>query len=721
MTTPFYRLDTPDQTLVLMSPQGRMPQLLYWGAALPLACDLATLALALAPALPHGGLDVAEVVSWLPEPGRGFTDSPGLALRRGERHLYTLFSLHRAVPSDLGWTFELVDPACGLGLTLSLRLHVGSGVFSADTALRNLGSDALSIDHLATLVLPLPRHFTDRQSLGGRWAGEFQLQREAMGTAGWVQESRLGRASHHAHPGLVVMPAGTDAAQGEAMGVQLAWSGNHRLLLQRLRHGGRQLQAGELLLPGEAVLQPGQSHTTPTVHFARSSRGLRALSQSWHRFTRDCIVPQLAQPRPVQFNTWEATYFDHDTDRLRALADRAAALGVERFILDDGWFAGRRNDRAGLGDWVPCPERYPQGLAPLAAHCQSLGMQFGLWVEPEGVNADSDLYRAHPDWVLGLPAVPGLAAPEQPLGRHQYVLNLGLPAARAHLLAQLSALLRSAPISFLKWDMNRDMTHAAGPDGHAAARAHVLGLYALIDELRRAHPALEIETCASGGARADLGMLARSSRVWVSDNNDPLERQTMQRAFLTVLPPELMGVHVGDARSHTTGRVADMPLRTLNALFGHFGIEANVLKLADVEAQHLAAAISVYKSARGWLHSADISAIDHPDPALLSTLALAADGAQAFVSVVAVARPFDAISAPLRLPGLDPQALYQVSLHPLWRLPAKAGKTLTALEQGIAPLVLPGLALWTSGLALPVLHPGSGLLLDVRRLTGGSG
>lgn len=711
MTPPFYRLDTPDQTLVLMTAQGCMPQLLYWGDALALDCDLQALARARAPALPHGGLDAAEIVSWLPEAGRGFTDAPGLALRRGERHLYTQFSLHRAEPSEHAWIFELGDAAAGLELSLSMRLHAGSGVFSADARLRNVGSDLLSIDAMATWVMPVPRHFTEQQSLGGRWAGEFQARREALGHAGWLQESRVGRSSHHAYPGLVAMAPGTTATQGEAMSVQLAWSGNHRLLLQRLRLGGVQLQVGELLLPGEAALAPGHTHTAPTVHLARSDQGLRKLSLRWHRFVRGCIVPPLPPPRLVQFNTWEATYFDHDRVRLCALAERAAVLGVERFILDDGWFAARRHDRAGLGDWVPCPERYPDGLAPLAAHCQRLGLQFGLWVEPEGVNADSDLYRAHPDWLLGVPGLP------QPLGRHQYVLNLGLPAARDHVFSQLSTLLHSAPIGYLKWDMNRDMTHAAGPDGHAAARAHVLGLYRLIDDLRCTFPGLEIESCASGGARADLGLLARSSRIWVSDNNDPLERQPMQRALLGFLPPELMGVHVGDARSHTTGRVAAMPLRTLNALFGHFGIEADVLALNEADARHLTAAIAVYKMHRDWLHTADVTPIDHPDPAVLPTLALAADGQRAFISVVAVARPLEAISAPLRLPGLDPQAHYQVSLHPLWQPATNVSKTLTALQQPDAPLVLSGQVLWCSGVALPVLQPNSALLLDLRRVT----
>jgi alpha-galactosidase len=707
LTTCFHRIEALDQTLVMMTRQARMPQLLYWGDPLPTDCDLEALARSLEPALPHGGLDVAEHVSWLPEPGRGFTDAPGLVVRRGRRHLYTQFILQSAERTQDGWAFELGDTVAGLGLRLRLGVHAASGVFSADCRLTNLGADELAVDSLATMAMPIPRHLTEKQSLGGRWAGEFQMTRESIGSAAWVQEARLGRTSHHAFPGLVVMESGTHATQGEAWSVQLAWSGNHRLMLQRMRLGGAQLQAGELLLPGEVILLPGEGHDCPTLHMARSNDGLRHLSLRWHRFIRECVLPAMPAPRPVQFNTWEATYFDHDDRRLTSLATAAAELGVERFVLDDGWFAGRFDDRAGLGDWVPCPKRYPQGLAPLANCCRALGMEFGLWVEPEGVSQASDLYQAHPDWVMG---VPGL---DQPLGRHQYVLNLALPAARHHLFAQIAALLNSAPISFLKWDMNRDMTHAAGPDGCAAARQHVQGLYTLMDELLEAFPALEIETCASGGARADLGVLSRTSRVWVSDCNDPLERQVIQRGFLSFLPPEVMGVHVGDARSHTTGRFSDMPARTLNALFGHLGIEANVLQLSEEDAHHLREAIKVYKAERRWLHAANITPIDHPDPSVSATLAIAADGSRALVSAIAVGQPHDAILAPLRVPGLSPDRNYLVSLHPLWWPKPGVGKTATSLEAAPS-LILPGRALQTSGLVLPILREGSGVLVQIR-------
>ncbi len=705
----YFRLDSADQSLVLACEEAMLPRLLCWGPRLPDGCDLAMLAAGLESPLPHGALDVAERVSWLPEAGRGFTDAPGLQLRRGERLLHTQFVLIEAAQNAGGWRFVCRDEGAALELELSIELDAASGVFTAGCDLGNCGGDALTVDALASLVLPVPAQLDERLALHGRWSDEFHIDRVALGSAAWLQESRVGRTSHHAFPGLMLMQRACTDSLGEAWALHLAWSGNHRLLLQRCRLGGVQLQVGELLLPGEVVLAPGERHRTPRVHLARSDRGLRALSARLHRFVRERVLPKVLSPRPVQFNSWEATYFEHDEVRMRALADAAADVGAERFIVDDGWFVGRRNDRAGLGDWTPCPERYPQGLAPLAAHCRGLGLSFGLWVEPEGVNADSALYRAHPEWVLG---VAGLV---QPLGRHQYVLNLGLPAVREHLFSALSALLKSTPIEFLKWDMNRDLTHAAGPDGRAAVRAHVLGVYELIDRLRAAFPALEIESCASGGGRADWGMLSRSDRIWVSDCNDPLERQRIQRGFLLFFPPEVMGVHVGDARSHTTGRFSDIAFRGLTALFGHFGIEADLLKMPATDRAALRRLVLLYKAERAWLHRAAVAPIDHPDPAVNAVLARADDGSRALLSVAMLARARDAIPAALRVSGLLPDAIYELQMAPECLPSADAGKARSAFHAGRA-IQLPGSALAASGIALPLMPPASGLLIRIERI-----
>ncbi len=276
------------------------------------------------------------------------------------------------------------------------------------------------------------------------------------------------------------------------------------------------------------------------------------------------------QPRPVHANSWEACYFDHDEERVVALAQACAALGIERFVLDDGWFRGRNDDRAGLGDWTSDPAKYPSGLEPLAGRIVAMGMQLGLWVEPEMVSPDSDLYRAHPDWALALPGR------NRPTARSQLVLDMRRAEVRDYLFGALDALLRELPVSYLKWDHNRDLAPAGGA-------AQVLGTYALLARLRSAHPDVEIESCAGGGGRSDAGILPYTHRFWASDNLDAVSRVAIQRGFLAFLPPEVMGSHIGAIPAHATGRCQSLGLRAAVAMPGHFGIELDPRQLDDAE------------------------------------------------------------------------------------------------------------------------------------------
>ncbi|MBK7687277.1 MAG: alpha-galactosidase [Rhodocyclaceae bacterium] len=305
------------------------------------------------------------------------------------------------------------------------------------------------------------------------------------------------------------------------------------------------------------------------------------------------------KPRLVHLNTWEAVYFDQDEDSLKALATSAAELGVERFVLDDGWFKGRDHDRAGLGDWWPDPRKFPDGLLPLAMHVEACGMSFGLWVEPEMVNPDSDLYRAHPDWAL---ALEGRA---QLTGRNQLVLDLSRPDVSDYLFERLHGLLSQLPIKYLKWDMNRDLA-TAGSNERAAYREQVLALYRLLARIRLAHPSLEIESCASGGGRIDFGILAHTHRVWTSDCNDALSRVAIQRGALQWLPPEILGAHIGSVPSHTTGRSQSLAFRAAVALGAHFGLELDVRKLTTQERASLSQWIALYQRLRAELHQSTV-------------------------------------------------------------------------------------------------------------------
>ncbi|MCW1401894.1 alpha-galactosidase [Novosphingobium sp. MW5] len=298
-------------------------------------------------------------------------------------------------------------------------------------------------------------------------------------------------------------------------------------------------------------------------------------------------------PRPVHANSWEACYFDHDEERIVALAQACADAGVERFVLDDGWFRGRNDDHAGLGDWTADPAKYPHGLKPLADRIVGMGMAFGLWVEPEMINPDSDLYRAHPDWALALPER------DRPTARNQLVLDMRRAEVRDYLFAALDALLRELPVSYLKWDHNRDLAPAGGA-------AQVQGTYDLLARLRAAHPSVEIESCAGGGGRSDAGIMAYTHRFWASDNLDAVSRTAIQRGFLTFLPPEVMGSHIGASPAHATGRSQSLAFRAAVAMPGHFGIELDPRRLNAEERAELADWIGFHKQWRALLHQGQV-------------------------------------------------------------------------------------------------------------------
>ncbi|MDQ3592460.1 MAG: alpha-galactosidase, partial [Actinomycetota bacterium] len=527
-------------------------------------------------------------------------------------------------------------------------------------------------------------------------------QRRLLQQGAWVRDSRHGRTGHDSTLLMAVGTAGFGFGHGEVWAVHTAWSGDHTTWAERLPTGEGVIGGGELLAPGELSLQPDETYVSPWLYATWSDEGLDGVTARLH----DHLRARLGHPRrdrPVVLNTWEAVYFDHDLTRLTRLADAAASLGGERFVLDDGWFAGRRDDRRGLGDWVVDAQVWPAGLHPLVNHVRGLGMEFGLWVEPEMVNRDSDVARAHPDWVLG-------AHDDDPPGwRHQQVLDLTNPAAYAYVCTALLALLDEYDIAFLKWDMNRDLVDTGG-----AVHRQTLALYRLLDELRQAHPDLEIESCASGGARVDLGILEHTDRVWASDCNDALERQQIQRWTGLVVPPELVGCHVGPATAHTTGRTHRLSFRAATALFGHFGLEWDVSRLPPAESAELAGWIELYRAERALLHSGRVVRGDHPDPALWVHGVVSAARDQALFAVVAMETSAQAVPLPVRLPGLDPGRHYDVEVA--GPPPAVPPPLLTLAgswtDDGVVRVA--GSVVTELGLALPTLAPESALVLRAR-------
>jgi alpha-galactosidase len=409
---------------------------------------------------------------------------------------------------------------------------------------------------------------------------------------------------------------------------------------------------------------------------------------------------------------WEAVYFDHSLDRLTALADRAAELGVERFVLDDGWFRHRRDDTAGLGDWYVDEHVWPNGLTPLVEYVRSRGMEFGLWFEPEMVNLDSDLARAHPEWIMQTGGRIPVAS------RHQQVLNLGIPDAFAFILERMSAILADYAITYIKWDHNRDLVDAGtSPSGEPGVHEQTTATYRLMDALKARFPGLEIESCSSGGARVDLGVLERTDRVWVSDCIDPLERQQMNRWTAQLLPAELLGSHVASGRSHTTGRVHDLGFRAGTALFGHFGIEWDLTKATDEEFAELAQWIALYKAQRQLMHSGDLVRMDESDPALWIGGVVATDSSRALFSLSYLSTPGVSPLGRFTLRGLDAHRHYRV--RPLSignpahgnRVPDWFGDPdADGTPRGV---VLTGRALMSAGLQAPASYPERVWLLEV--------
>jgi alpha-galactosidase len=579
-----------DWSLVLECPDGGAPIWRHLGprvdpAGLPPLTELRASA--------TFSLDEPVAMTALPVAGLGWFGPSALVLRAIDG---------AALPVGFGaWTISETadalaitghDRQAGITATLQLRRLPGDAI-EAVTKLENRSGTPVLVDSLASALLPLPAGLATIIAWRGRHNAELVETREALPDHGWHRETRLGIPGHGGPAGVYLLGDGWHA--GLAIALQLAWSGDARLAVERDEDGRHVLSAAALLQPGELRLAAGEAHETPPLLLAISGKGRGGAMAAMHAAVRARLdwPGGAMRPRPVHLNSWEACYFAHDEQRIRQLAEAAARIGIERFILDDGWFAGRKDDRAGLGDWVPDPAKYPRGLAPIADHVHALGMEFGLWVEPEMVNPDSDLYRVHPNWVLHLPGQP------RPTARHQLVLDMRRTDVRDHLFAVLDGLLRSARIDYLKWDHNRALAPAGGA-------AQVAGTYALLARLRAAHPQLEIESCAGGGGRSDAGIARFTHRFWTSDNVDALARIGMQRGFLAFLPPEVMGAHVGASPSHATGRHQSLDFRAAIAAQGHFGVELDPEAMAPQEQASLAGWIAWWKRWRAVIHGGQV-------------------------------------------------------------------------------------------------------------------
>ncbi|WP_309061001.1 alpha-galactosidase [Streptomyces sp.] len=581
----------------------------------------------------------------------------------GPRFVRPALSVRTRERRGTEWAFEGHESDAGElrlrfrdgGLTVTLHYRMRDDVIERWVTLDNQGPavEVLRADS-ATWTLP-DREPWRLSRLHGRWAAESRLTRSPLDHGEAVIGSRRGHTGHQ-HLPWVALDTDATEERGEVYGCALGWSGSWRIAVARLPDARVQITGGAGHDDsGLLMLGTGETHVTPVFAGLWSDGGFGGASRAWHAYQRRYVVPDAERDRPVLFNSWEATGFDISEERQRVLAARAAAMGVELFVVDDGWFGARTSDRAGLGDWTPNPDRFPGGLKPLADHVHGLGMRFGIWVEPEMVNPDSDLYRAHPDWVQ---FQPGRRRTEF---RNQLVLNLARPDVREYLWEQLDGLLSSAPIDYVKWDFNRCFTDAGWPGDPYPQRLwteHVHALYALLDRLRAAHPGVSFESCSGGGGRIDLGILGRTDQVWTSDNTDPLDRLAIQYGFSQIHPARVMAAWVTDSpNAMLNGRVSSLRFRFVSAMAGVLGVGGDLTRWTEEELAEAREWVALYKEIRPVVQRGELYRLRAPEGGLSAVQYVLGD--ETVVLAWLQAQHYGEPVPALRLRGLDATSSYE--------------------------------------------------------------
>ncbi|MEV0112413.1 alpha-galactosidase [Streptomyces sp. NPDC050844] len=633
---------------------------LHWGPRIALA-DAEALAAEPLPA--ERGFE-SRLDGWEEYPvegGRRFT-RPALSVRgAGVRGTEWRFSGAETEEDDEAGQGELRlqfnDSAHQLAVTLVYRMR--GDIIERHAVLRHEGpAGAPDLELLradsATWTLPTREHWRLSQ-LHGRWAAESQLVRSPVTYGEKVVGSRRGHTGHQHLPWVALDAEGATEERGEVYSCALGWSGSWRIAVAQLPDGAVQITGGSGSDDsGQLLLAPGEECVTPVFAGLWSDGGFGGASRAWHAYQREHVIPDAGVTRPVLYNSWEATGFDIAEDQQRALAERAAAMGVELFVVDDAWFGRRVSDRAGLGDWTPNPDRFPGGLKPLADEVHALGMSFGIWVEPEMVNPDSDLYRAHPDWVQHHPGR------DRTEFRNQLVLNLAREDVQEHLWERLDALLSSAPIDYVKWDFNRCFSDPGWPGERYPQRIwhdHVHALYALVDRLRAAHPGVAFESCSGGGGRIDLGILSRTDQVWTSDNTDPLDRLTIQHGFSQLHPARVMAAWVTDSpNTQLNDRVSSLRFRFVSAMAGVLGIGGDLTEWTESELAEAGEWVSLYKEIRPVVQLGDLYRLRPPEDSLSAVQYVHGD--ETVVLAWLRAQAYGEPSPRVRLRGLDPTAAY---------------------------------------------------------------
>lgn len=663
--TQVFHINAADMSYVLGINEKKQLQTLYWGKRLNPADSFAS---------PHSARDLSgfdpsinttqqEFTGW----GGGLYVEPDLKVTfpDGNRDLVLQYVSHTIEGDKL--TILLKDISREVYAQLQYQIDPTTGILKRSAEVQNKTSAPLTIEQIASGTWNLPRGTDYRlRYLTGRWAAEWSLHEQIIQPGKTVLESRRGSTGDQNNPWFAIDRNGSDDQDhGDVWFGALGWSGSWQISVEQDQLQQIRVTGGPNSFDFGYRLAPGEHLQSPDFYGGYSHDGIGGASRLLHRFEISSLLPHApnAKLRPVLYNSWEATEFKVDEAGQEALAERAASIGVERFVMDDGWFGQRATDHAGLGDWYVNPVKFPHGLKPLIDKVHSLGMDFGLWVEPEMVNPDSDLYRKHPDWVLNFTGRP------RSEGRNQLMLNLARPDVRAYVFQFLDKLLNENDIAFLKWDYNRNWSEPGWPavapeDQKKVYIDYVTNLYSILDELRSKHPHLEIESCSGGGSRVDLGIMRHTDEVWPSDNTDAFDRLRIQDGFTYAYAPGVMMAWVTDSPTWVNQRSLSLEYRFLSSMQGALAIGANLNNWKPEDFATAKKMVAQYKQIRETIQRGSLYRLISPQKGSEQSVTETVSEDQshavtfAFLHSSQMLYPFPRIY----LRGLKPDSIYKISV-----------------------------------------------------------
>ena len=554
----------------------------------------------------------------------------------------------------------LEDVYYPLQVTLHYVVHEEQDILEKWREVKNTGAETIQIERFFSGEYTLPGSGYRSINNNGTWADEFKSYEDTLCAGKKVYESLRGATAHVATPAFIIHKD-ADETQGEVWFGTLAWSGNFKVVAEQTPYDYLNIQIGISDTDFVWNLKGGETFASPRVYAGYSDAGLGKMSNILHRFARECVMPSASADRPLRvlYNSWEATTFNVTCEGQMALAKKAAQAGAELFVVDDGWFGQRSSDHLGLGDWYVNPEKFPEGLKPLIDCVKGLGMDFGIWIEPEMVNENSDLYRAHPDWIYRYATRPVLE------GRYQYMLDLTNPEVIRFIIDFIDRLLTENDISYIKWDMNRALGECASAywdkeEFRSIWYRHVEGFYSIIEELRKRHPQVEFEACASGGGRVDFGCMSRFDEFWTSDNTDPLDRLSIQKTYSLLYPPKYMRAWITDAADSADRRVP-LSFKARCAMCGSLGIGMDLNKISDEHLEELSGYVEEYKKIRPIVQFGRLSRLQSGRKDDLYAVEYDKDG-DAVLFVFLQLRPRGKYEYTVKLRKLEEAAVYAVTV-----------------------------------------------------------